>query len=345
MAQQRASKQDPWRVAFAAALVAFAASLVVLAFSIAQAMGESGASARELADATATTAATAAAQGTAAIPTTLSYAGPLPAQLADAHLAPAQPGTTPDVSFEASTEAEMVVSGYFVPVAALGAGVDSLTRAQLDDLLAGRVTDWSKVGGVAGDVTYVTAGPESDRAAIAALTNNAVAAQTFATYDDLKAALTLDSGLLALIPIDEVTVSMSAIAIDGVDLVRGRGDATAWPFVQQTPLRALTKTGQAALASLTTALTATPPKVTHIVATGDILQSRCSLAQIEATGDWAAALRGPVGDYLAGRRPRPRLTRWQHPGHQRLLPLRAPGMAQPQLATRNHRRAHPRRIR
>ena len=41
------------------------------------------------------------------------------------------------------------------------------------------------------------------------------------------------------------------------------------------------------------------PKVTRVVATGDILQSRCSLTQIQATGDWAAALRGAVGEYLA----------------------------------------------
>ena len=36
-----------------------------------------------------------------------------------------------------------------------------------------------------------------------------------------------------------------------------------------------------------------------MIATGDILQSRCSLTAIRATGDWGAALRGPVGDYLA----------------------------------------------
>jgi poly-gamma-glutamate synthesis protein (capsule biosynthesis protein) len=36
-----------------------------------------------------------------------------------------------------------------------------------------------------------------------------------------------------------------------------------------------------------------------VVATGDILQSRCSLVAIRATGDWGAALRGPVGEYLA----------------------------------------------
>jgi poly-gamma-glutamate synthesis protein (capsule biosynthesis protein) len=109
----------------------------------------------------------------------------------------------------------------------------------------------------------------------------------------------MSSGLVAFVPLEEVRLVTMAIAIDGVDVVRGRGDASSWPFVETVPVSSGSKAGDSILASIRTTLTAQPPKVTRIVATGDILQSRCSLAAIEATGDWAAALRGPMADYLA----------------------------------------------
>jgi poly-gamma-glutamate capsule biosynthesis protein CapA/YwtB (metallophosphatase superfamily) len=101
------------------------------------------------------------------------------------------------------------------------------------------------------------------------------------------------------VPLAEVRVSTMAIAIDGIDIVRGRGDAGAWPFVETLAVKAESPAGESVLASIRTTLTAQPPKVTRVVATGDILQSRCSLAKIEESGDWAAALRGPMADYLA----------------------------------------------
>jgi poly-gamma-glutamate capsule biosynthesis protein CapA/YwtB (metallophosphatase superfamily) len=290
MALPQRRRQYPWRVAFAFAATAFAGSLVALAIVVARAVGDGNDPVAEGAPSVVTTPLTG---------TRFSYVGPLPAALATSGLVAAAPGKQADISFEPATGSDQVLVGYVVPVAAIGAGVDALTRAQLTDLATGRVTNWAAVGGVAGKVAYVAAGPAADQALVASFLPGAVPVKTFATYDALLGAMTVGSGMLALIPLTEVRVSLGAIALDGIDLVRGRGDTAAWPFLETVSVRALSKDGQAALATLRAALTVTPPKVTHVVATGDILMSRCSLAKIEASGDWAAALRGPMADYLS----------------------------------------------
>ena len=108
-----------------------------------------------------------------------------------------------------------------------------------------------------------------------------------------------DSGIFAFVPLEEVRPSQIAVAVDSVDLVRGRGDPVSWPFAVRVEVTAVSPRGREALPALRQSLTAQLPSVTRVVATGDILQSRCSLTAIQSTGDWAAALRGPVGDYLA----------------------------------------------
>jgi poly-gamma-glutamate synthesis protein (capsule biosynthesis protein) len=230
----------------------------------------------------------------------LTYAGVLPPRLVDSGLVAAAAGQAPDISFEDGDGAEKIVDRIFVPVAAIGTGVDALSLAQLQAIVSGATSDWASVGGVAGKVKYVTAGPAQDQALVATFAPQPTTTpQSFPTYDELRAAMKMSSGLVAFVPLEEVRLVTMAIAIDGVDVVRGRGDASSWPFIETVPVRSGSKAGDSILASIRTTLTAQPPKVTRIVATGDILQSRCSLAAIEATGDWAAALRGPMADYLA----------------------------------------------
>jgi poly-gamma-glutamate synthesis protein (capsule biosynthesis protein) len=230
----------------------------------------------------------------------LTYAGVLPPRLVDSGLVAAAAGQAPDISFEDGDGAEKIVDRIFVPVAAIGTGVDALTLAQLQAIVSGATSDWASVGGVAGKVKYVTAGPAQDQALVATFAPQPTTTpQSFPTYDELRAAMKMSSGLVAFVPLEEVRLVTMAIAIDGVDVVRGRGDASSWPFIETVLVRSGSKAGDSILASIRTTLTAQPPKVTRIVATGDILQSRCSLAAIEATGDWAAALRGHMADYLA----------------------------------------------
>ena len=219
------------------------------------------------------------------------YVGEPPPELALADLAPAAEPN--DLAFLNGGEIVRIARRYYVPVAALGAGVDALTGAQLAALARGEIADWAEVGGVPGPVRAFAVAPS-----MAAFAPDAPD-RVFAGWADLLAALTLDSGAWAFIPLEEVTPAVTAIAVDGVDLVRGRGDAGGWPYADAITVAAFTERGRAAAEALAAAHAAPLPDPVIVVATGDILQSRCSLAAIRATGDWGAALRGPVGDYLA----------------------------------------------
>ena len=241
---------------------------------------------------------TAAASPTAmAMPEKVTYSGDVPADLAGPNLVAAEDAT--DLAFlPGGAEVYRIVRRYYVPVAAMGAGVDALTRTQLEDLARGAITDWAEVGGIAGPVRALAIAPGEGNGAVATFAP-AAPAETFATYEELLAAMTMGSGAWAFVPIEEVGPAVTAISVDGIDLVRGRGDPGEWPFVDAVTLVALTEEGRMAAAALALEHSAPLPVPVTVIATGDILQSRCSLTQIRATGDWGAALRGPVGEYLA----------------------------------------------
>ena len=239
-------------------------------------------------------------------PASVRYSGELPPGLDGAGWAEAPAESATDLAFlSGGADGEggggdvyRIVRRWYVPVAAMGTGVDALTRTQLEDLSRGAITDWAQVGGIPGPVRAFAVAPAGGDGALAAFAPTAPE-RTFATYAELRAAMTLDSGAWAFVPIEEVGAAVTAIAVSGVDLVRGRGDARDWPFADALTVVALTEAGRAAAEALAAAHSAPLPQPVTVIATGDILQSRCSLTQIQATGDWGAALRGPVGDYLA----------------------------------------------
>ena len=289
-------RHDPWFGAFVLSAVALASSLLALATSVVRMSDDGDLSALDVARSE-----TPSASATLSANLSLSYAGPLPARLGGAGLKLVETGKRPDVSFTPGGD-EAVVTRIFVPVAAMGAGVDDLTADQIDGLLRGTITDWAAVGGVAGKVVRasVTNGDDPAADALRELWMGSSAdTLTFASHAELRRAMTLGSGIISLVPLGEVRFGQPAIAIDGIDPVRGRGAAAAWPYTERISLAANSNKAKEALAELRAAAAEPLPKVTRVVATGDILQSRCSLTRIQATGDWAAALRGPVGDYLA----------------------------------------------
>ncbi len=154
-------------------------------------------------------------------------------------------GKKPDIEFGTGAGEGSVAVRYFVPVAALGAGVDALTAAQLQDIWAARTTDWGDVGGVPGHIALAS-GPDTQAGDLSLIKENA---DHFNSYDALRSAMTIDSGIVTFVPIEELRPSMVAIAVDGTDIARGIGDPAAWPFAERIEVVANTKAGEAALES------------------------------------------------------------------------------------------------
>lgn len=292
------NRHDPWFGAFILSAAAVVASLLALATAILRPSDDRAAS-----PASAGVGLFETPGAVASLPAnfSLTFAGSLPPRLSGSALKPVETGKKADITFVPAGEGA-VTTRIFVPVAAMGSGVDALTAAEADALLKGAIKDWGGVGGVPGAVTRALVANPDDPAASALLTQwigDTGDARTFASYAELRAAMTLGSGIVALAPLSEVRFGQPAIAIDGADPVRGRGDLSAWPYAERISFVANSARATAALDELRAVAAEPLPKVTRVVATGDILQSRCSLTQIRATGDWAAALRGPVGEYLA----------------------------------------------
>ncbi len=224
----------------------------------------------------------------------LTYEGALPAALADTpSLKAGEPGKAADLRFEA-VESGGVVARYFVPVASWSSALDAVTSAELLALMyEGPVTTVAGLG-----VMASWAAVEQDLATVSRF--GPAPGGTVATYDDLRAGMNRPGVYhFAFVPLAELRPGMVALAIDGVDLVRGVGDPMAWRFAERVAVTGLTDRGRAAVPALEVQLAAPLPVVTRIAATGDILMSRCTLAKIRATGDWSAPFRGPVGAYLA----------------------------------------------
>ncbi|MEO6398006.1 MAG: hypothetical protein ABIP13_06025, partial [Tepidiformaceae bacterium] len=224
------NRHDPWFAAFILSAGALVASLIALLSAFYPALG--GEHTPLLG------AITDSAPGVA--PTlspniSLTYVGPLPARLAGASLKPADGGKKADLTFVPNGE-DALVTRRFVLISALGTGVDELNAAQADSLLHGGVADWSAVGGLRGGVTRAAVVSTSDSAGTALLADwmgNLTDLRTFASYPELRAAMTIGSGMVAIVPLSEVRVGQPAFALDGADLVRGRGDLATWPYTER----------------------------------------------------------------------------------------------------------------
>lgn len=207
---------------------------------------------------------------------------------------PAVPGEEIDIRF--GGEGLELEAAYWVPVVANWTGVYELTLAQLAGLLDGSIEDWSQVGGLPGAVRYFTTGNVAPAFALA-VSPAAQAGESFATLEALLAGLEPGSGAFAFVPLEALSVEVTPIGVDGIDIARGFGAVESWPFVQTVTVEAFTSRGEAGLAALQS-LALRPPVVTRIVATGDYLPVRCSLARIEATGDWTSPFQTTLGDFL-----------------------------------------------
>ncbi|MCC6418911.1 MAG: CapA family protein [Gemmataceae bacterium] len=286
----RGGRRNPWLPAFALSVVALCGSLALLGVALRRAAVGTESAGAETTDGTRSSP---VPDKRPAVP--LRFRGALPPGLADAGLVAEGPDAAADLAFAAGSAGDPVTR-YWVPVASMAAALDAVTGAQLSGLLEGTVT-FVQAGGLGGRATYAGLPLDAGGAAAKVPVPAVVYADTAALFTAMS---DWSAGpIVAFVPLQDVRPGVTALAVDGVDLVRGRGDPAAWPFVERTAVTALTSRGQAAVAGLRARVAEALPKVTRAVATGDILQSRCALTRIRATGDWAAALRGPVAEYLA----------------------------------------------
>jgi len=205
-------------------------------------------------------------------------------------------GETGDIVFGIGTAKDGIAYRYFVPVVSMGTGVDALLHEEVSALARGSLS-WEEAGG--NGLTTVFASSQDDLEAVVRFLT-VEPSEVFESYDALHAAM-LDpgSGIIALVPLDQVRFQATALEVDGIDIVRGRGNAAEWPFIEWLSVEGTTDRGREMAAALEPQLRAKLPQATTVVATGDILMSRCTLAAIESSGDWGSALRGAMGDYLA----------------------------------------------
>ncbi|MGE0572913.1 MAG: CapA family protein [Dehalococcoidia bacterium] len=274
-----------WRIAFIASLLACGFAIVVafavflVAFADAG-RGPSGPSA------------------TAASGRALTYSGPLPAGLDGLSLEAANPGETPDLAFDANPPANQGVAlRTFVPVVSFNAGVYAVSRSQLDDLVSGRIA-FVALGGYGGIPAFAVV--SNDAPLVARLLPGSMPARTFDSYEELRAAFAdpVSGPFVALVPLIEISPATPALSLDGIDPLLAP-DLSAWPFAERILVTGSSEAARNAAADIANRLKEPRPVATRIVAAGDILLSRCTLARIEETGDWAAPFRGAVGGFLA----------------------------------------------
>ncbi len=225
------------------------------------------------------------------------FEGEVPESLNLPNMRQAADDESADLRFARTGGDDGLATGYYVPVVAQWTAIDELTSDQLAAALSGGATNWSELGGLDGPINVYAVEDSAGLEIAGEFAGGVTPDQTFQDYEELVGALEPDSGAVALIPLEELHVSVSAVTVDGVDLARGYGDPAGWPLVERVSVEPLTDRGEEALAMLD-ANGPEAPEVTSVVLTGDILPVRCSLQRIEQSGDWASPFRGEMADYI-----------------------------------------------
>ena len=222
----------------------------------------------------------------------LVYVGQAPEGAAELGLVAAVGDERPDIQF-VRDDPDGIITGVEVLVTDPATGVSNVSSEQAIALAKGAIGNWQEVGGRDLVVTLAVIAGGIGAAAPAA------EVASFEDYEGLREALVSGSGIVALVPLTEVRSPMNSIAVGRVDPVRGDAVDGAWPFLKRTGIDIRTPRAEARLEELTEALAWKPPAAIRVVGTGDTIPVRCSLAAIEATGDYGAPFRGEVGQYLA----------------------------------------------
>jgi poly-gamma-glutamate synthesis protein (capsule biosynthesis protein) len=108
---------------------------------------------------------------------------------------------------------------------------------------------------------------------------------------EIAPTLEADPETIGLMPLGAVDASVRSLAVDGINIVFGEGNASTYPLIERGYVRAVPHENEAftrnleALAKQSAVrLAVAPPDPTILRATGDVLPVRCTLARIEELG-------------------------------------------------------------
>lgn len=103
----------------------------------------------------------------------------------------------------------------------------------------------------------------------------------------------------ALVPADTVTPRVRALALDGIDPVRGEGDLNAYPLVTRAAVSMArpSPAAQQIYDRLQQGLQRVEPPPIRVTFTGDLIPARCVYDAVRRLGDWTAPFRS-MGDRL-----------------------------------------------
>jgi poly-gamma-glutamate synthesis protein (capsule biosynthesis protein) len=192
---------------------------------------------------------------------------------------------------------------YWVPVVQLPHGARDVPAVWLGDAIAGRATDWSAV--IGGEAPLRVVVPLDPAPPIAQWWPEVQIAADAVPLEAIPGALVAEPGTLALVPLDAVTVGMRSLAVDGVNIVFGAGDARSYALTERAWIAGRDGADEALAAQLgdvvpelAERLALPPPDPIILRATGDILPVRCTYERLAALGDYRLAFE-ELGPWLA----------------------------------------------
>ena len=200
------------------------------------------------------------------------------------------------ITSEPDAAATAVTTRYWVPVATLSTFADDVPLAAIEALIADRATTWSLDPEAGLEPSLLV--PDDPAAPLAQWSTPAAAGALAMPLESIARALAEDPGAIALLPLEAVDARVRSLSVDGENAVFDAG--ASHPLAEQAFVRPRDGDAQLeALASeLAADLSAQPPEVTLLRATGDIIPARCVYAKHLQYGDPAHAFR-ELGPWLA----------------------------------------------
>ena len=185
---------------------------------------------------------------------------------------------------------DALVTRYWVPVVSLDHPAAGLTMADLGEMFAGHVDDWSALTGRPLPLRVLVPNdpvPPIDRW----WPDNGRPPEAL-PLDEVRAALAGEEGVLALLPLDAVDVAMRSLAVAGVNVVFGTGDIATYPLVERIWLTTrqaeddqFTQLLDQLADAVSRGLGVPAPAPIILRATGDIIPARCAYAVQRDLGD------------------------------------------------------------